>query len=222
MAKHLSNDDRMWGHYDSVGHGYETQQQGHVRPEGMGDYEESFSGLGAAPVMAGPRMVSVSSFGAAPAKKIDPMFLFGNLWKLLLKEKNPLAVAQNASSFWRRSLKDSYLLIAKANGATGVADAEALKSSIQHAAQARFKVALDMSDLQVASAAAQTPHALETMNFTGPRGGVAPVSREGVAPDPGAPALPVVAGMGLSTNTKIAIGIGVLAAVGVLVYVSRK
>ena len=126
---------------------------------------EPVPGWGAKPVMAGPRMVAVGSFGAEPAKKIDPMFVFNNLWTRLFKEKDPLAVAQDKSSFWRRSLKDSYLLIAKANGTTGIADAVALKNGIQQAMQNKFKVGIDMSDLQVTREEANIPHALETMKL---------------------------------------------------------
>jgi hypothetical protein len=126
---------------------------------------EPVPGWGAKPVMAGPRMVAVGSFGAEPAKKIDPMFIFNNLWMNLLKEKNPQAVAQNQASFWRKSLKDSYLLLAKANGADGVRDAVALKNGIKVAYTNKFKSGLDLSDLEVTYEESQIKHPLETMKL---------------------------------------------------------
>lgn len=80
-------------------------------------------------------------------KKIDPMFAVNNVFSLLVKEPDPIGAAQNKMSFWRRTLADTFFLIAKENGPTGTADARAFADGVRFAVENQFTIKLNAPEL---------------------------------------------------------------------------
>lgn len=102
---------------------------------------EPVPGWGVRPVMAGPRMVAVGGFGAAPPST-DLLAVVNDLAKLLAAEKNPPAAAVDPNGPWRKEVLSR---ITTTTAKYTIDDAKALANGLVVYVKNKYGVTLDLS-----------------------------------------------------------------------------
>jgi hypothetical protein len=228
MAKHLANDDRMWGHYDAVGHGHENARLMPRRAVGMiGDYEElvpnvqSLGGLGDFPLPSiGMPVVRNHLYYA------DPVVGQSMLLALRATVFQPMTAKEaNAGSFAAGSQLTQFGTVTPGVPSGGMSWAE---QAIQKGGAVLVELA-PKDPLKPLFIQTMDPSAVVDAAYDkGPRPmvilGIGQAMQgliDRLAPGPTPPDEPKDED-GFSTNAKIAIGVGAVAVIGIFLYASRK
>jgi hypothetical protein len=225
MAKHLANDDRMWGHYDAVHHGHENaRMMPHGAVEMIGDYEEMV-----------PNVQSLGGFGnfALPSigmpvvrnqmRYADPALAQAILFALRASVLQPVSGDAYRGTL---SLDTQASLLGTPIPALPPAGAGWAEQAVQAGKAVLVEIA-PKDPLKPVFMVTSNPGAVAEAAWD-PEGkfvilGIGPALDAAAAAMHAMPVRPQPNNDGsLSTNAKIAIGVGVAAVIGIFVYASRK